>query len=123
MKGSRSWIEVALLEAKGRNYPQGGAITMQTVLRVRFDNRGQGKMVDDYRACFCAKAASNPRLMRFPSPNGADVAFERDDAQERNESCAKQPRALLGSFNRSSNPGDSKIVFIFVDPIILSFRR
>ena len=95
---------------------------MQTILKVVCDNRGQASMVDDYLVQFCAKAANEAQAVEFASPDGDDVAFVRDDAEEVRNNCAEQPRAQLGSFGRSPNQANDKTTIIFINPVILSYR-
>ncbi len=95
---------------------------MQTILKLVSDNRGQASMVGDYLAQFHAKAANEAQSIEAVSSHADDVAFVRDDADEFRDNCAEQKRAQLGSFGQS-NQANSKTVFIFVNPIILSFRR
>ncbi len=94
---------------------------MQTMLKVVFDNRGQASMVDDYLVRFCAKAANEEQAIEFPPLDADDVAFVRDDAEEIRGNSAEQPRAQLGGFGSSQNPSNSKIQFIFINPVILSY--
>jgi hypothetical protein len=79
-------------------------------------------MVDDYLVQFCAKAASETQVIDFPWPGSADVAFARDDAQTPRGNCGEPRRALLGSFSQLSSEANSKTQFIFVNPVIISFR-
>ena len=95
---------------------------MQTILKVICDNRGQANMVDDYLVQFAAKAAQEPESIEFPSPYANDVAFTRADGHESRDNCAEQPRAQLGSFAQSPNQANGNTNFIFMDPIILSYR-
>ena len=97
---------------------------MQTLLKVVFDNRGQASMVHDYLALFHAKAAANEaQFIESLSSDTDDVAFARDDAREFRDNGAERERAQLGSFGQVPNQANSKNLFIFVNPIILSFRR
>jgi hypothetical protein len=95
---------------------------MQTILKVICDNRGQASIVDDYLVRFASKAAQEPRSVEFPSPYANDVAFACDDANETRDNCAEKPRAQLGSFGQSPNQANSNTKFIFMNPIILSYR-
>jgi hypothetical protein len=95
---------------------------MQTILKVMCDDMGQASMVESYISQFHAKAAKDPQSIEFPSLEGDDVAFARDDANEFRDNCTEQPRAQLGSFGPSPNLADSNTQFIFMNPIILSYR-
>src|SRR6266567_5525450 len=94
---------------------------MQTILKVVCDNKGQARMVDDYLAQFCAKAANEAQSIEFPSSTD-DVAFARDDADEFRDNFAGKKRAQLGSFGKLPNQANSTTQSIFVNPIILSYR-
>jgi len=95
---------------------------MQTILKVIRDNRGQADMVDHCLAQFVVKASKEPEPIEFPSPDADDVAFARDDAHESRDNCAKKPCAQLGSFGRSPNQANGKTKFVFMNPIILTYR-
>ena len=94
---------------------------MQTIVRVIGDKRGQADMVDHYLAQFAVKASKEPELIEFPSPDADDVAFARDDAHEF-RARAETPRAQLGSFGQSPNQANGGTKFVFVNPIILTYR-
>ena len=94
---------------------------MQTILKVMWDNRGQGSMVDDYLVRFRAKAANDEQAIEFPAPNADDVAFVRDDADKIRDNSAEQPRAQLGGFRSSPNHANSSTKTIFINPVILSY--
>ena len=95
---------------------------MQTIVKVICDNRGQADMVDHYLAQFAVKASKEPELIEFPSPDADDVAFARDDAHESPGNCAEKPRAQLGSFGQSPNQANGRTKFVFMNPIILTYR-
>ena len=96
---------------------------MQTILKVISDNRGQASIVDDYLVQFASKAAQEPQSVEFPSPYADDVVFARDDADETRDKGAEKPRAQLGSLGQSPNQANGNTKFIFMNPIILSYRR
>ena len=95
---------------------------MQTIVRVICDNRGQADMVGHYLAQFAVKASKEPELIEFPSPDADDVAFARDDAHESRADLAEKPRAQLGSFGQSPNQANGRTKFVFINPIILTYR-
>ena len=96
---------------------------MQTVLRVVVDNRGQAAIVDDYLVRFSDRAVNEGTSIEFPSPSADDVAYARDDADEVLNHPSEKPRGQLGSFPRTPNQADSsKMLFIHVNPAILSFQ-
>jgi len=95
---------------------------MQTIVKVISDNRGQAHMVDHYLAQFAVKASKEPESIEFPSPGADDVAFARDDDHESRDNCAEKPRAQLGSFGQSPNQANGRTKFVFVNPIILTYR-
>lgn len=95
---------------------------MQTIVKVICNNRGQADMVDHYLARFAIKSSQEPKSVEFPSPDADDVAFARDDAGESRDICAERPRAQLGSFGQSPNQADGRTKFVFMNPIILTYR-
>ena len=96
---------------------------MQTILKVIRDNRGQASIVDDYLVRFVSKAAQEPQSVEFPSPYADDVTFARDDAHETRDNCVEKSRAQLESFGPSPNQANGNTKFIFMNPIILSYRH
>jgi hypothetical protein len=94
---------------------------MQTILKVVRDNRGQANMVDNYIAAFCERFADESPLSMFPTEH-ADVAFARDDAHDLLVSSRDQSAASLGSFCASLHQTNDKVRFVFVNPVIVSYR-
>jgi len=95
---------------------------MQTILKVICDNRGQADMVEQYLVHFAIKASKEPESIEVPSQDADDVAFARDDAHEFRDNCAEKPCAQLGSFGQSPNQANGRTKFVFMNPIILTYR-
>jgi hypothetical protein len=95
---------------------------MQTILKVVCDGRSQASMVDEYLAQFCAKAASELQSIDLSSSDAEGFVFAKDDADEVRNHRPEKIRARLGSFERSPNQANSNTQYIFVNPIILSYR-
>lgn len=95
---------------------------MQTIVRLMCDNRSQASMLDDYLVRFCEKVAKETQAIEFPSPGADDIAFARDDANEFRTNCAEKRPAQLGSFSQLPNQANDKMQFIFINPIILSYK-
>ena len=99
---------------------------MQTILKIVCDKRGLSNMVDDFILRFCAKAAGEAPVVDIPAAQADDVAYVRDDRGEiQSPAQDTGQRADLGSFEMPAShadPGEARTTFIFVNPVILSFR-
>jgi hypothetical protein len=95
---------------------------MQTILKVICDNRGQADMVDQYLARFAVKASRESESIEFPSMEADDVFFARDDVRESRDDCAQKAKVQLGSFAQSPKQANGRTKFVFMNPIILSYR-
>ena len=94
---------------------------MQTILKVVYDNRGQAHMVEEYLAAFCERFTGETPLSKFPVEHD-DVAFARDDTHDLPACTQHQPVASLGSFRASLHQANERVHFVFVNPVIVSYR-
>lgn len=95
---------------------------MQTILKVVCDNRGQAHMVEAYLAEFCARFAAESPLREFPASDADDVAFAWDEERKLPASSVDQPIGGLGSFRPSLHQANERVSFVFVNPVIVSYR-
>ncbi len=95
---------------------------MQTILKLVRNNRGQAGMIDDYLAQYCAETTNEALSIETGSSESDNVAFVRDDADEFRDKSAEQKRAQLGSFEWPPNQSNSKILHIYMNPVILLYR-
>lgn len=94
---------------------------MQTILKVICDNRGQAHMVEEYLAAFCERFGVDTPLSEFPVEHD-DVAFVRDDSCGLSAFAQDQSAAGLGSFCAALHQANERVQFVFVNPVIVSYR-
>ncbi len=95
---------------------------MQTILKIVCDNRGVGRMVDDFILRFCEKATGEGPVFDIPAGWGDNVAFAKDDCGERPEGSLAGRGTKPGSFGPHPTQVNESTKFIFVNPVIVSYR-
>lgn len=95
---------------------------MQTILKIVCSNRSLAYMVDDFILRFCEKATGEAPTVDVPSAIADDVAFAKDDYAVPEEPQQAGTRTKLGSFGPLPNQVNENTKYIFVNPVILSYR-